>query len=181
MAEGHSREDLLKFLDNMGRKGMIPSNTASARKAAANKVLQMLSNEEAQDVTALDVDETIRRFGNRYRSEYTPESLQSYASRLRSSIDDFKRHCDNPLTFKPGAMRRILRKPRTESASSSRDIMSVAAGPSTPLRPIAAAQVLPITVRPDLVVQVAGLPHDLTKSEAQRIANIILAHAVPDV
>src|SRR5438309_8560153 len=99
MPEGRSRADLLKFLENMGRKGMIPANTASARKAAANKVLAMLSEEEAQDVTSLDVDETIRRFGNRFRAEYTPESLQSYASRLRSSIDDFKRHCDDPLSF----------------------------------------------------------------------------------
>ena len=180
MVEGRSREDLLKFLDNMGRKGMIPANTASARKAAANKVLQMLSDEEAQDVTKLDVDETIRRFGNRYRSEYTPESLQSYASRLRSSIDDFKRHCDDPLTFKPGAMKRFLRKPRAENPSS-RDNVSASVGTTSQLRPIAAVQVLPITVRADLVVQVAGLPHDLTRSEAQRIANIILAHALPDV
>lgn len=179
MAEGRSKTDLLKFLDNMGRKGMIPSNTASARKAAANKVLALLSEEEAQDVTVLDVDETIRRFGNRFRSEYTPESLQSYASRLRSSIDDFKRHCDDPLSFKPGIAKRLPRKSR-ETGSAAREI-AIGNQMSPPLRPIAAAQILPIAVRPDLVVQIAGLPHDLTTAEAQRIANIILAHAVPDV
>jgi hypothetical protein len=176
MAEGRSREDLLRFLGNMGRKGMIPANTASARKAAVNKILLMLSDDEAQDVTGLDVDEAIRRFGNRYRAEYTPESLQSYASRLRSSIDDFKRHCDDPLNFKPGTIKRILRKPREEGRSIVR------AGNEAPtlVRPITAVQILPINVRPDLIVQIAGLPHDLTKVEAQRIANIILAHAVPN-
>jgi hypothetical protein len=179
MVEGRSKADLLKFLDNMGRKGMIPANTASARKAAANKVLATLSEEEVQDVTAIDVDETIRRFGNRFRAEYTPESLQSYASRLRSSIDDFKRHCDNPLNFKPGATRRVLRRPSRDGTAASA-ASELSNQTSAPLRPIAAAQILPIAVRPDLVVQVAGLPHDLTKAEAQRIANIILAHALPD-
>jgi hypothetical protein len=179
MIEGRSREELLKFLGNMGRKGMIPANTASARKAAVNKVLSMLNDEEAQDVTSIDVDETIRRFGNRYRSEYTPESLQSYASRLRSSVDDFKRHCDDPLNFKPGMTKRILRKPR-DGGSSSREIVRASTESPAHSRPVAAVQILPITVRPDLVVQIAGLPHDLTQAEAQRIANIILAHATPD-
>jgi hypothetical protein len=39
---------------------------------------------------------------------------------------------------------------------------------------------LPISIRADLVVKIAGLPHDLTASEAQRIANIVIAHAMPD-
>jgi len=179
MNEGRSKSDLLRFLDNMGRKGLIPANTASARKAAANKVLSMLTDDEAQDVTNLDVDETIRRFGNRFRAEYTALSLQSYASRLRSSLDDFKRHCDDPLNFKPGVTKRTTRKAR-DSGSVAPGIVTASSDPSTHVRPVAAVQILPITVRQDLVVQIAGLPHDLTKAEAQRIANIILAHALPE-
>ena len=40
--------------------------------------------------------------------------------------------------------------------------------------------VIPITVRPNVVIQVSGLPLDLTNREAQRIANIIIAHASVD-
>lgn len=178
MVEGRSRADLLEFLGFMGKKGLIPANTASARKAAANKVLAMLSDEEAQDVTGLDVAETIRRFGNRYRSDYTPESLQSYASRLRSSIDDFKRHCDDPLNFKPGKSRLGARPSKGREASANAGESTVAAAP-TQLRAVPAVQVLPVAIRPDLVVQIAGLPHDLSQSEAQRLANIIMAHALP--
>lgn len=179
MVEGRSRADLLQFLDYMGRKGLIPANTASARKAAANKVLAMLSEEEAQDVTDLDMGETIRRFGNRFRSDYTAESLQSYASRLRSSLDDFKRHCDDPLNFKPGRNKVGSRTSRARTEDPRND--SGATSPPHPqLRPVPAVQVLPIALRPDLVVQIAGLPHDLTKAEAQRIANIVLAHAIPE-
>jgi hypothetical protein len=35
---------------------------------------------------------------------------------------------------------------------------------------------LPIQIRADLTVQLVGLPFDLTKSEAQKIANIVLAY-----
>ena len=180
MVEGRSRADLLKFLEYMGRKGLIPANTASARKAAANQVLAMLGDDEAQDVTDLDVDETIRRFGNRFRSDYTAESLQSYASRLRSSLDDFKRHCDDPLNFKPGRSKIGGRGPRAKAEATASESGTLSSDFSQ-LRSVPAVQVLPIALRQDLVVQIAGLPHDLTKSEAQRIANIILAHAVPEV
>ncbi len=176
MAEGRSRVDLLKFLDYMGRKGLIPANTASARKAAANKVLQILSDDEAEDVTALDVDETVRRFGNKFRSDYTAESLQSYASRVRSSLDDFKRHCDDPLNFKVG--RKSPYRPQRDRSASAK--IEAAGSPQAPVRSSPAVQVLPVALRPDLIVQIAGLPYDLSKVEAQRLANIILAHAVPD-
>jgi hypothetical protein len=41
-----------------------------------------------------------------------------------------------------------------------------------------ADRILPIPIRPDLTVLLLDLPHDMTKAEAQKIANIILAHAV---
>jgi hypothetical protein len=36
--------------------------------------------------------------------------------------------------------------------------------------------VLPIAIRSGVVVEIVGLPFDLTKAEAQKVANIILAH-----
>ena len=44
--------------------------------------------------------------------------------------------------------------------------------------PLPNVNVLPISLRAGLTVQIAGLPFDLTKAEAQKIANIVLAHAV---
>ena len=37
---------------------------------------------------------------------------------------------------------------------------------------------LPILIRPGMVVEIRGLPIDLTKAEATKVANIVLAHAV---
>lgn len=38
---------------------------------------------------------------------------------------------------------------------------------------------LPVQVRSDVTVHIKNLPHDLTEAEARRLANIILAHAIP--
>ena len=62
MAQNRSRADFLRFLDYLGEKGLIPSGTAASRKATANKVTAILSDEEAADVTALDLDEVMMRF-----------------------------------------------------------------------------------------------------------------------
>ncbi len=37
--------------------------------------------------------------------------------------------------------------------------------------------ILPIAIRPDLCVQIYGIPHDLTVAEATRLANVVLAMA----
>lgn len=45
--------------------------------------------------------------------------------------------------------------------------------------PTSAGNVIPIQIRQNLTVRIGPVPFDLTKSEAAKIANIILAHAMP--
>jgi hypothetical protein len=42
-------------------------------------------------------------------------------------------------------------------------------------------EILPIQIREDLNVQIAGIPHDLTKAEADKIARVVMAMAMPEV
>ena len=61
MSDGRSRADLLSFLDFLGQKGLIPPSTASARKASANKVLAILSEDEAVEaVLRAQLEPTLR-------------------------------------------------------------------------------------------------------------------------
>ncbi len=39
--------------------------------------------------------------------------------------------------------------------------------------------IIPIQIRPDLVVRVQGIPHDLTEAEAAKIERVIKALASP--
>ena len=37
----------------------------------------------------------------------------------------------------------------------------------------AGGRIIQLAIRPDLIVAIQGIPHDLTPTEAQRIANIV--------
>lgn len=178
MSQGRSRADLLRFLDWMSEKGLVPANTASSRKASANKVLALLSDEEAEDVTNVDVDDLVRRFGNKHGQQYNPDSLLSYKSRLRSAIDDFRAYCENPVGFRPVGRT----QQRTKNGTTPTPVVKSARGHTKPEHQVSAAapsvHVVPIAIRPDVTVQVGNLPYDLTPTEAKRIANVILAYAM---
>jgi hypothetical protein len=149
--------------------------TAAARKAAANKVLGILDDAEATDVSKLDIDAVMNRFHHLEGANYTPESLNTYKSRLKSSIDDFVRYQKDPLNFKPAvvqsAPRRSVERAKTSGVSDS-PVQKIADE-----APPAAVNILPIPIRPDLTIKIQGLPFDLTPSEANKIANVIKALA----
>lgn len=182
---GRTPEDLLAFLDYVGEKGLVPAPTAAARKASARQIVAVLNEREASDVTGIDLDQVMKRFHNLNVGKYSPTSLQTYESRMRSSLQDFSSYLADPLSFKASGARRersrmgedkSARKPSAKvTASHDRDDSPP---PSTTHLP--GIHVLPIALRSGLTVQIAGLPFDLSKAEAQRIANIVLAHAVVD-
>lgn len=180
MSAGRSRADLLRFLDWMAEKGLLPANTASSRKASSNKVLALLSDEEAVDVTVVDVEDLIHRFGTKFGQQYNPISLRSYKSRLNSALEDFRAYCDNPVGFRPTGrvQQRTRPKPEGTLANKPRDARreDVVREPSPPAP---AVHVLPISIRANVTVQIGNLPHDLTEGEARRIANVVLAYAIP--
>jgi len=155
----------------------MPKATVAARKAAVNRVLGILNDEEAQDVTKLDLDTVMRRFTNLEGKGYTPGSLTTYLSRLRSALDDFTAYLDNPLNFRPSAQTRerksAAKKEPAARASAADAPAPQAAGPSV------SANTLSIPIRPDTTIAVMGLPYDLTETEAGKIANIIRAMATP--
>src|SRR5690606_21537934 len=100
MAGQRSRAELVKFLNYVGTKGLLSPSTVESRKASVNKVLGILSDEEAQDVAAIDLDEVMRRFANLHGQGYTADSLRTYKSRTKSAIEDFLRYVENPMAFK---------------------------------------------------------------------------------
>lgn len=175
-----SRSDLMAFLDYLASKGLVNQATASARKAAVNKVLGVLDDDEATDVSKLDLDVLMRRFHNLHGERYTPESLGAYKSRVRSAIDDFVRYQNDPLNFRPGLHqtgRRPTDKPKSERPPASRSEQRHAMSGD---RPPTSVNILPIPIRADLTIMVQGLPFDLTIAEATKIGNVIRALATED-
>lgn len=176
--EGHvrSREALSDFLEYLADKGLMEKNTVASRKAAATKVLGILDDVEASDVTTVNVEDVISRFQRLHGRDYSPGSLTSYKSRLRAALDDFQSYLSNPLAFRPSVQARArTRTVREEQATASakperrtEQVRSVA-------MPAGAGLIVPIPIRPDLTIHVQGIPFDLTESEARKIAAVVTA------
>lgn len=185
MSQNRSRDDFIRFLEYLGEKGMVPQATASARKTAAYKVLSVLSESEAQDVIGIDLDHLMSRFDNLNPHQYTPESLQSYRSRLKTALEDFRAYSENPVSFRPNGKIRQKAKQAAASAPPKRPATSLQSVQAVGFSNVPAVDLpnvtqLPIQLRQSLTVRIFGLPFDLTKHEAQKIANIVLAHAVTE-
>lgn len=181
MSNPRSRDELLKFLSYVGAKGLLSPATAESRKASVNKVLGILSDHEAADVSKIDLEEVVRRFANLHGQGYTADSLRTYKSRTKSSIDDFLRYVENPMAFKVGGAKRTPRaKPTKDSAAvSTPQSERIENQPtSAAVTPSAGSAIVPIALRADLTVHIQGLPFDLSAREAKKIANVILAMAM---
>lgn len=173
-----SRAALLEFLDYLSNNGLMNKTTAASRKAAANKVLGILDDAEAADISKLDLDAVMNRFHHLAGSNYTPGSLNTYKSRLGSAIDDFLRYQKDPLNFKPNVQTTTRRSERPKTASVREpEARAEPTAKAAVEPPPAAVNILPIPIRPDLTIKIQGLPFDLTISEANKIANVIKAMA----
>ena len=173
---------LLSFLEYLGAKGLMPRNTVGGRRAAVSKMLGVLDPEETGDVTALNLDQVMTRFVNLEGKNYTPDSLTVYRSRVNASINDFVAYLDNPAAFKPGGS---SKKPKSEGGKKpSPPKAHVQTKVQDPVprfdtTHVSPTNVFPIPIRPDVVVRIHGMPFDLTTAEAEKIAAIVRAMAMP--
>lgn len=182
-----SREGALKFMDYLSQKGLMTPATARSRKAALGKVLSVLDENEAADVTSLDLDDAMTRFSNLHGQNYTPQSLQVYKSRAKSSLEDFETYLENPLGFRPNINKRAVKdskssKKNTNTSSVIEERISNEPQASKPkvTHDFVNPTILPIPIRADVTVRIQGLPFDLTSQEAGKIAAVVKAMAMPE-
>lgn len=180
MSAGYAREDLSQFLDYLGNKGLMNPQTASARKASANTLLGILSDDEAKDVTKIDLDAITQRFLNLKGTEYKQDSVRVYKSRVEAAIRDFASYKKDPLGFKPKLEQRTARSPdkKPKETSAVPENNSTNSNFHSPTTIQSEGIVFPIPLRPNLTVKIAGIPSDLSNAEAKKICNIVMALAM---
>jgi site-specific recombinase XerD len=176
----YSREALLAFIDYASEKGLTNKNTAASRKVSVSAMLGILDEQEARDLRNLDVEQLVKRFHNLYPTKYSPESLRVYRSRLNSTLEEFLRYRDSPMSFKSGAPAKVsksaVRKlPKKVVTSNLPAVMPV------PIPDVSSSSRttinVPVPLQGSCVVTIHGLPVDLTEQEAKRIANVVMALA----
>ena len=173
-----------EFIDNMSSRGDIKRNTAQSRKAAVNKVLGVLEDNETSDLRLVDIDKVFDRFQNIHHADYTPNSLKVYLSRSKTAVADFISYIDDPSSFKPSIQQR--QSPKSKKADSL-NTQRKTPSPKNEVKDYGGADkhdetkhvTVPVPLRADLTVKISNLPADLTEQEADRLAAIVKAFAVP--
>lgn len=185
MEKQYSESELINFLDYLVAKGLTNESTTRGRKAAAVKVLSALDGHEKIDLRQLDRESTFQRFINKFGKDFSPDSLTTYRSRFNTALDDFLRWSENPAGFKPNisaarAQRKVQESGEVKVLPKLKSIEKNSSdlGMSPPQERQTHFE-FPIPIRVDVIVRVQHLPMDLTLEEAERIAGVIKALALP--
>ncbi len=188
MSTGFSKDDLLDFLERLGARGVIPSATATALQVATRNILGVLSPEEQADLTGIKADAVIKRFHNKRAKDFSPGSLKEYGRRFSRAIALFEDWRRDPANFS------VKTRSTTSSGSrrgTGRTAAATGPGPAEDSAPVGDGGTVgegnegssggyrtAFPVRAGVVVGISNLPADLSKTEAEKLAQFIRLLAV---
>ena len=170
-----SFNDLLSFLDWVAKIGKMKPSTARALKAASNKVLEILNENEKSDLSKINIDETFDRFKNLNSQGLTPDSLKSYRSRTKKAVYEFLSYKNDPENWKPSIPQRsrqsttnnVGKKTDTKSSKDAVNYVDKSRLKDKPEEPSLTHQ---YPLRNDITIKIVGLPRDLKLIEAKRLS-----------
>jgi len=176
-SKDYSEASFLSFMRQSVVSGVVNPATLRARKLAAEHLFPELKPHERQDLRLVDVEELGARFHKLEDSSIRPESMAVYQSRLRDALADFIAWTDDPAGFTPRdseqkQLRDMLRS-EPEGHRQAREELAL----NPPRNP---HQIFPVPIREDHVVYIQNVPMDMTRREAERIAAVVRALAVPE-
>ncbi len=179
---------MMGFLDYTGEKGLLTKENAQRIKGASREVFQQVEGDdwEAKDVRDLDLEDLSRRFEMLRATKYTPASLKSYKSRLRTGVAMYLEFLADPGGWRPRASSRpATSSPRRKAVAAVAPGEQTVEAPAPPRDDAPASTEMmtyPFPLRRDGGVVFARLilPHDLSPKEAERIGDHIKTLAVDD-
>ena len=84
-------QDVLKFIDYLEAKSFVPKNSAFGKKAAISKFTEGLTTEESTvEYLSQNFDSVAHRFRTKNTGAIQGSSLETYESRTRAAIEDYK-------------------------------------------------------------------------------------------
>ncbi|HLV26169.1 MAG TPA: hypothetical protein VKZ41_07630 [Gemmatimonadales bacterium] len=179
MTNAYSMGDLEDFLDHAGDRGLMPAATAKALAVAARNVFGVLTEEERQDLSQLDMSSVIKRFTNKRARDFNPSSLKEYARRVNRAVDLYAQWRADPANFtvKTRTTAGTRKKERNHAAAEPSEFAATGSSSSLPPQAEGGYQ-SSIPVRPGFVITLVNIPPDLTTAEAERLASFVRMLAV---
>ena len=178
---GQGKTELLEFLDFVSSKGLMTKAATQSLKTACGAVLSILDEDEAQDIFVVDLEAVFRRYENLKGMEVSPNTLRAYRQRVKQAVSDFERYKANPSQWKPAVGQRSNRNTK-RSGINTPDIESpVSQNSDVATSPATVDDIVHhFPLRRDAIVQITGIPFDVTKSEMARMT-AFLSNLVAEV
>lgn len=190
MKNPYSLEALLDFLTHASQRGILPTATAAALTVAARSVLGMLNPDEQHDLRTTNLDSAINRFNNKRAEDVSPASLKEYGQRTRRAVEHFLRWHDDPENFSAKTRQTkkraaLLNKGQASPQQGGADTYDAQQVES---RTVMEPQVVDqeklelydtaFPIRPGVVAWLTNIPYNLTKAEAERLAQFVRMLAI---
>ena len=169
----YSTQGVMNFLDFASQRGLMKKSSVTPIKTACNNIFPVLDESEASDVSKLDLEAVIQRYKNINSLKVRPDTMQTYATRVKYAVSEFIKYNDDPASWKPQGGQRSA-----TSAQSSRREKPAPNGASQPIgneptpkgSSLDASQIThQFPIRRDMVVTVQGIPFDVRRSEMARL------------
>lgn len=176
--------DFHAFLKDGQERGIFNRETVKSWQYAWNYVTELLPQSAIDDVLSIteeQISSVVYLYCNRNASQrkYDPKTVAVYKSRLRNSLQEFKKYLKSPTTYTYEVERRSNQarlKEFIQSRVGSISLFDTQTPAPSIKRNVSDSLSIPIPIRPDCVIEVSGIPFDLTTEEAERIKKVIMAY-----
>ncbi len=180
--EDYGVKNLICFLEKAGTDNLMYYSTAASKKSTIQNILMMgniLSHEEMQDVRLFKSNDILIRYKEKNPNSYKGSSWQTCCSRVRSSLDFFKKYNANPEKYPSGSyeINPIRRLKQLERASTMYENSSAQPNPNQQhMNGTTFDAPIPIRGGTQMVI-ITGLPMDISKEDASKISATVEALA----
>jgi hypothetical protein len=178
--EDYTPERLLDFLREAPTQGLLNPAVARSRANALEHLFTELSDEERADIRRIDVDRLAGRVHKIQGSTIRPEVVELYRTRVQEALIDYLAWLANPKTFASISgytLRRDIRSfaSATSNAEEARALEDIALTTTERRKDF-----ISVPLRDNVTVYITNLPLDLNTAEAERIARVLEALALPE-
>lgn len=119
-----SLDEFYRFLDHTEVRGILPKATVQNRRAAAKAVFTVLEGDDAAasvEYVIENFDTVLHRFTVKNRAEVKGQTIETYKSRLKSALQDFKEWTENPSAWERSLHSKGQKPKAAKKDSSDRD------------------------------------------------------------
>jgi len=176
-----NKDDCFDFITSLIDQNQLSKTLARNIKTAIRSVTQFVFIDD-MTVEDINIGEIISRYKELAKDKISDSTVKQYANNFTNGMGLYIDHCKNPdAVIKPKKKVVAKKKASKKSKVLGGKAKEIAVAQVLPTQIIEVMQqpaqtcVFPVPLRPNLIVELSNLPHDLTVKEATKICGVIKA------